>query len=471
MPQPLTLSRAAKLAGVRRSQPQEKLRASGLDMFEGKIAIGDLLSLYPQIDLDRDPVFERIERIKETARPKREHSDGWIPQPEVLLARLREMQSVLVRTKAALNRGEALFQEISRRLKEIGDGADSQTRSKLDSLLESLSNRRESPSFAADARAEIFGRDTFLKVLAARVKLAPSGHEYFVEGKESLLDAALRAEEDDGAQVPVDTGFIVYNEPNYPHLTGLFDVLGVKTRDTDMSFAASVGDPPLEYAGSDLNTLFAQRLNLLSRSFLAMVWDILRFNRSCKEKLRNDSFGDLTIGEMLEQERLGARFRDHYLLPMAAAIWSCPPQTMLEFPAASFARFLQNHGLLDLRDRPQWKTVQGGSHTYIHRMLADLGPRVRSGDPVTSVAREGGEGFAQARLRRTPPIRSGRARVPRGRGPCVACRAPADGAGDPVSIPVPTQPSVVTYRRAADAPQPARLVLLELSRLPGQRPG
>jgi CDP-4-dehydro-6-deoxyglucose reductase len=88
MPQPLTLSRAAKLAGVTRSQLQETLRASGLNMFEGKIAVGDLLSLYPEIDLDRDPVFERIERIKETARPKREYGDGWVPQPNVLMARL-----------------------------------------------------------------------------------------------------------------------------------------------------------------------------------------------------------------------------------------------------------------------------------------------------------------------------------------------------------------------------------------------
>jgi len=194
-------------------------------------------------------------------------------------------------------------------------------------------------------------------------------------------------DEGGGARVPVDTGFIVYNEPNYPHLTGLFDVLGVETRDTDMPFAASVGDPPLEYAGSDLNSLFAQRGNLFSRPFLTMVWDILRFNRLCKEKLRSEDFGPLTIGEMLMQEHLGERFRDHYLLPMAAAIWSCPPQTMLDFPAASFARFFENHGLLDLRDRPQWKTVQGGSHTYIQKMPQDLGPRARNGDPVTSVTR------------------------------------------------------------------------------------
>lgn len=198
-------------------------------------------------------------------------------------------------------------------------------------------------------------------------------------------------DEDGGGRVPVDTGFIVFNEPNYPHLTGLFDVLGIETRDTDMSFAASVGDPLLEYAGSDLNSLFAQRCNLLDRGFLGMVWDILRFNRLCKAKLRSGGFGHLTIGDLLAREHLGERFRDHYLLPMAAAIWSCPPRAMLDFPAASFARFFENHGLLDLWDRPQWKTVQGGSHTYINRMLQHLGPRVRSSDPVASLTRGAGE--------------------------------------------------------------------------------
>ena len=122
-----------------------------------------------------------------------------------------------------------------------------------------------------------------------------------------------------------------------------------------------------------------------------MVWDILRFNRLCKGKLQTEGFGDLTIGGLLDREHLGKRFRDHYLLPMAAAIWSCPPQTMLEFPAASFARFFENHGLLDLKDRPQWKTVRGGSHTYVNRMLEDLGAGVRCGDPVTSVTRRQGQ--------------------------------------------------------------------------------
>jgi len=193
--------------------------------------------------------------------------------------------------------------------------------------------------------------------------------------------------DENGSSVPVDTGFIVYNEPNYPHLTGLFNVLEIATRNTQMSFAASVGEPPIEYAGSDLDTLFAQRRNLIKPGFLGMVWDILRFNRLCKEKLATADFGDLTIGDLLRHERLGERFRDHYLLPMAAAIWSCPPGTMLGFPASSFARFFENHGLLDLKDRPQWKTVRGGSHTYLNRMLEDLRPGVRCGDPVTTVTR------------------------------------------------------------------------------------
>jgi predicted NAD/FAD-binding protein len=195
---------------------------------------------------------------------------------------------------------------------------------------------------------------------------------------------------DGGTGLPVDTGFIVYNEPNYPHLTGLLRSLGVAARTTNMSFSASVGGCGLEYAGSDLNTLFAQRRNLFSPPFLRMVRDILRFNRLCKRLLATDGFGTLTLGALLERERLGERFRDHYLLPMAAAIWSCPPRTMLAFPAASFARFFENHGLLNVQDRPRWKTVVGGSHQYVRRILADLGDRVRCRVPVARVARRDG---------------------------------------------------------------------------------
>ena len=194
MPQPLSLARAAKLAGVKRSQLQEKLRESGLDIFEGKIAIGDLLTLYPDLDLDRDPVFERIQRFKHDARPKREYSDGWVPEPEVLLARLKEMQSVLVRTKALLNRNEEAFAEITSRLEDLHDSTgDTAAKEAVEGILHWLGKFLHDKQQPHDVRAEIFARDLFLKVLAAKVSVTPSGHEYLVEGRESLLEAGLRS--------------------------------------------------------------------------------------------------------------------------------------------------------------------------------------------------------------------------------------------------------------------------------------
>jgi CDP-4-dehydro-6-deoxyglucose reductase len=194
MPKPLSLSRAAKIAGVTRGELQKRLRDSGLNIFEGKIAVGDLLTLYPDVDLDRDPVFERIQQIKQAARPKREYSDGWIPEPEILLARLKEVQSVLSRTKAMLNRSDALIDELFGRLEQIGEASESPTRAQLDTLRDWLKNQREAELKAEkDARAELFARDALFKLLAAKVKVTPSGHEYLVEGRESLLEAALRS--------------------------------------------------------------------------------------------------------------------------------------------------------------------------------------------------------------------------------------------------------------------------------------
>ena len=194
MPQPLSLARAAKLAGVKRSELQEKLRESGLDIFEGKIAIGDLLTLYPHLDLDKDPVFERIQRFKNEARPKREYSDGWVPEPEVLLARLKEMQQVLVRTKALLNRNEEAFEEITHRFKTLHDATqDPEAKSQCVQALQWLDRFMQDKQQPHDVRAEIFARDLFLKVLAAKVSVTPSGHEYLVEGRESLLEAGLRS--------------------------------------------------------------------------------------------------------------------------------------------------------------------------------------------------------------------------------------------------------------------------------------
>ncbi len=192
--------------------------------------------------------------------------------------------------------------------------------------------------------------------------------------------------------VPVDTGFIVYNIRNYPMLVRLFERLGVETRGSDMSFAASVGPGRIEYAGDSLSTIFAQPKNALSPSFLRMLVDVLRFNRRCRACLdRSDQgqsgFDGRSLGKFLSDERLSDGFRDHYLLPMAAAIWSCPPDTMLDFPAESLARFFDNHGLLSVLERPLWRSVVGGSHAYVKMISADLGPERMVQDAAVAVRR------------------------------------------------------------------------------------
>lgn len=193
--------------------------------------------------------------------------------------------------------------------------------------------------------------------------------------------------EENDREVPVDTGFIVFNRPNYPNLTALFEAIGVATRPSEMSFSVSVNNGEVEYAGSGLSALYAQRRRFFSRSHQGMVWDILRFNRACKRDLAEDTFGHDTVDEYLARKRLGSTFRNRYLLPMAAAIWSCPTQTMGSFPAASLARFFANHGLIELFDRPQWRTLVGGSHRYVKRLLADLGPAVQVNCGITRVRR------------------------------------------------------------------------------------
>lgn len=188
-------------------------------------------------------------------------------------------------------------------------------------------------------------------------------------------------------QVPVDTGFIVYNEPNYPELTALFRHLGVATEPSDMSFAFAATDLDLEYSGSGLGGLFAQRRNLLRPRFWHMVRDILRFNDEADRRLTVGLPEDLALGELLDEIGLGAAFRRYYLLPMSAAIWSCPQDVMLRFPAHSFLRFFHNHGLIRLRDRPQWRTVSGGGQQYLERLRAGI-QRVVTGTPVRRVARD-----------------------------------------------------------------------------------
>jgi len=182
----------------------------------------------------------------------------------------------------------------------------------------------------------------------------------------------------------IDTGFVVYNARNYPHLVNLFALLKINAQPTEMSFSASIDGGAIEYAGNGIATLFAQQRNLARPRFLKMLTDILRFNRAAKRELCAPQSRDL--GEFLAQGRFGASFRNHYLLPMTAAIWSCPSDAMLAFPAAHLFRFLDNHGLLDLRGRPQWMSVVGGSCQYIRRMLPRL-EHVQVAQPVRRIER------------------------------------------------------------------------------------
>lgn len=194
-------------------------------------------------------------------------------------------------------------------------------------------------------------------------------------------------ETEDGDGLAVDTGFIVYNERNYPLLSRLFRWLHVPTRPSDMSFGVSIDEGRIEYAGDNLRALFAQPANLLRPSHWRMLADIVRFNRDTLAWLHGGALDRLTLGEYVARNRYSRAFRDRYLLPMAGAIWSCPTETMLDFPAASFAAFFRNHGLLHLGDRPRWRTVVGGARQYVERLLHDFAGRVHAGTRIVKVRR------------------------------------------------------------------------------------
>lgn len=207
----------------------------------------------------------------------------------------------------------------------------------------------------------------------------------YVGGHSNTVDAQVA----ENRTIPVDTGFIVYNERTYPNLIGLFDILGVTRIKTNMSFAVSVDSGRLEYSGSGMAGLFAQKRNIVSPRFHRMVQDILRFYRTAPGLLSNGTVSGLSLGAFLERGRYSQAFINDHLLPMAAAIWSCPVSKMGDFPAASFIRFFDNHGLLQVKNRPQWWTVDGGSRTYVNRIRADLGHRIRVDQGAVSVKRLG----------------------------------------------------------------------------------
>jgi len=185
--------------------------------------------------------------------------------------------------------------------------------------------------------------------------------------------------------IPVDTGFIVYNEHNYPNLTALFHRLGVVSKDSDMSFGLTVDSGRLEWGAKGLNAVFGQRVNLLRPKFLRLVFDVLRFNAQVEAAVERQP--DMTLGALLTHMKLGDWFKRNYLLPMAGAIWSCPPRQMLEFPARTFVRFFANHSLLSLTGQPQWRTLEGGSQTYVERLCAPFADRIRLNAGAAKVAR------------------------------------------------------------------------------------
>ena len=191
----------------------------------------------------------------------------------------------------------------------------------------------------------------------------------------------------------VDTGFLVFNERTYPQLIALLAELKVATAASDMSFSVQVpgarGQRPLEWSGSNLATVFAQKRNLLSPRFWGMLRDLLRFNRLCTQLAEQGRDAEMAepLQSFLDRHAFGQPFRDWYFLPMLGCIWSCPTDQMLQFPVATMIRFCHNHGLLQVNDRPQWHTVVGGARHYVEKIVATLDD-ARLNTPVQRIERD-----------------------------------------------------------------------------------
>lgn len=190
----------------------------------------------------------------------------------------------------------------------------------------------------------------------------------------------------DDRSYDIDTGFIVYNELNYPNFTKLVKQLGVASQPSDMCFSVRSDKTGLEYGGTTPNTLFAQRRNLLRPSFYRMLFGITRFNKRA-QALLDDESNRMTLGEYLEQGGYSRDLIDHYVIPMGAAIWSADPSKMREFPARSFVQFFKNHLFLDVYKMPVWRTIKGGSHRYVEALTSSFKDKIRLNCPVTSIRR------------------------------------------------------------------------------------
>jgi predicted NAD/FAD-binding protein len=191
----------------------------------------------------------------------------------------------------------------------------------------------------------------------------------------------------DGRAIPVDTGFIVFNRPNYPNLSAMFSHLGVPSHASDMSFAASIRDGWLEWGARDLDSVVGQRRNLLRPKFGLLVRDVMIFNTQAQAMVERHP--ELSLDGLIRKLDLGEWFRRYYLLPMSGAIWSCPPCEMMNFPARTLVRFFANHHLLSLSGQPLWRTVTGGAQEYVRRLTASFSHRIRINCAAVAVTRPG----------------------------------------------------------------------------------
>ena len=219
-------------------------------------------------------------------------------------------------------------------------------------------------------------------LLSRRHRVTVYEQANYVGGHSNTVDIDI-----EGQSLPVDTGFIVYNPVNYPNLVSLFDHLDVPSKPSDMSFSVSKDNGNFEYAGTDLNGLLAQRRNIFRPRFLRMLKDLLRFYDQAQSPGNRSEVTTMTLGQFLHDHNYSDAFVADHLMPMGAAIWSSSVEQMMQFPAQAFMQFFNNHGLLQLNDRPEWRTVDGGSREYIRRLTAGFARNIHCNQKVVNVSR------------------------------------------------------------------------------------
>ncbi|MDH3315285.1 MAG: FAD-dependent oxidoreductase [Gammaproteobacteria bacterium] len=222
-------------------------------------------------------------------------------------------------------------------------------------------------------------------VLAKKHRVTVFEANHYIGGHTNTIDVR-----EGSRSIPVDTGFIVFNQPNYPNLCKLFQRLGVESRDSDMSFSVRCEKSAIEYNGSGIDALFAQRSNLFRPDHWRMITDILRFNREAPAQLREGLDDSVTVSGYLARHGFSDAFARRYLLPLGASLWSCSAAQFGNFPMRFVIEFLHNHRMLQVDGRPVWKTVRGGSREYVRRMVSELDAKIRLSTPVAGVRRERG---------------------------------------------------------------------------------